>query len=134
MATTWIPGYIAEFKIGSDQLESMIASGTLVQNKNIMLKHVAGAQEPVALAGLSTGTISVSGSVSVEDFAKLNTAFESSAVVVYIFQLGEDGEALDAGAYTGNAMVEGLTAAFDADDSFTFTMDMVLSGQATYGA
>lgn len=134
MATTWIPGYVAEFKIGADQLESMIASGTLTLNKNIMLKHVAGAAEPTALAGLSTGTISVSGSVSVEDFAKLNTAFESSAVVVYIWQLGEDAGSLDAGAYTGNAMVEGLSAAFDADDSFTFSMDLVLDGLAAYGA
>ena len=134
MATTWIPGYVAEFKIGANQLESMIASGTLTLNKNIMLKHVAGAAEPVALAGLATGSISVSGSISVEDFAKLNTAFESSAVVVYIWQIGENGEALDAGAYTGNAMVESLSAAFSADDSWTFSMDMVLSGIATYGA
>jgi len=134
MAETWIPGYVAEFKIGADQLESMIASGSLVLNKNIMLKHVAGAQEPVALAGLATGSISVSGSISVEDVGKLNTAFESSTLVVYIFQLGEDGEALDAGAYTGNALVESFSAAFDADDSWTFSMDLVLSGIATYGA
>ena len=134
MATTWIAGYITEVKIGADQIESMVASGGLTLNKNIMLKNVAGAAEPTALAGLITGTISVSGSVSVEDAAKLNAAFESTATVVYIFQIGEDGGSLDAGAYTGNAMVESLALDFDANDSWTFSMDMILDGAATYGA
>ena len=134
MATTFVPGYLAEFKIGANQLESMIASGTLTLNKNIMLKHVCGSDEPTALAGLVTGSISVSGSISAEDVAKLNAAFEDSAVAVYIFQIGEDGGALDAGAYTGNAMVEGLSVAFDADDSWTFSLDLVCSAIATYGA
>ncbi len=40
----------------------------------------------------------------------------------------------DAGAYAGNAMVESLSTAFDADDSFTFTMDLVLDGLATFAA
>ena len=134
MATTFVPGYLAEFKIGANQLETMIASGTLTLSKNIMLKHTCGTDEPTALAGLVSGTISVSGSISVADAAKLNAAFESSAVVVYIFQLGEDGGTLDAGAYTGNAMVEGLSLSFDADDSFDFTLDLVCSAIATYGA
>ena len=134
MPTTFIPGYLAEFKVGANQLESMLSSGTLTLNKNIMLKHVAGAPEPTALAGLVTGTISVSGSVSAEDVAKLVTAFESTAVVAYIFQLGENGVVPDAAAYAGNAMVESLSVAFDADDSFTFSMDLVLDGLAAYAA
>ena len=134
MATTWIAGYITEVKIGADQIESMVASGGLTLNKNIMLKHVAGAQEPVALAGLVTGTLSISGSVSAEDIAKLNTAFESSAVVAYILQVGEDGGTIDAGAFAGNCMIESLSIAFDADDSFTFSLDAVLDGLAAYAA
>ncbi len=134
MAETFIPGYLAEFKLGANQIESMIASGTLTLNKNIMLKHVAGAREPVALAGLVTGSISVSGSLAAGDAAKLVTAFESSAVVAYIFQVGENGVAPDAGAYAGNAMVESLSTAFDVDDSFTFTMDLVLDGLAAFAA
>ena len=62
------------------------------------------------------------------------TAFESTAVVAYIFQLGEIGVAPDAWAYAGNALVESLSVAFDADDSFTFSMDLVLDGLAAYAA
>ena len=134
MAKTFISGYLAEVKIGSDQVEANLASGTLTLNKNVMSKPVAGDQEPSALAGLMTATISVSGHVSTEDVAKFNTAFESNAVVAFIWGVGDTTGTPDAGEYTGNMLVESLSFAFDADDEWTFSMDSVVSGAATYVA
>ena len=132
MANTFIPGYLAEVKVGVNQIEANLASGTLTLNKNLMTKAVAGDQEPTVLAGLITGTISVSGHLSTEDVAKLNTAFESNAVVAFIWGIGDTSGTPDAGEYTGNMLVESLSFAFDADDEWVFTMDSVISEGATY--
>lgn len=134
MANTFIPGYLAEVDIGGDQIEANLASGTLTRNKNIMTKAVAGDQEPSALAGLITGTISVSGHVSTEDIAKLNTAFESNATVAYVWGIGDTTGSPDAGEYGGNMLIESLSFAFDADDEWTFTLDAVMDGACTYVA
>ncbi len=48
-------------------------------------------------------------------------------------QIG-DVTAPDGGAYGGDAIIESLTVAFDADDEWTFSMDCVLSGAQTYTA
>ena len=133
MANTFIPGYLAEVKVGADQIEANLASGTLTLNKNVMSKPVAGDQEPSALAGLMTATISVSGHVSTEDIAKLNDAYVSNTALAYVFQIG-DTTAPDGGAYGGDLLVESLSFAFDADDEWTFSMDSVVSGAATYVA
>lgn len=134
MANTFIPGYLAEVKIGANQVEANLASGTLTLSKNIMSKPVAGDQEPSALAGLMSGSISVSGHISTQDVAKFNTAFESNAVVAFIWGVGDTDGSPDAGEYTGNMLVESFACAFDADDSWSFSMDCVISGAATYVA
>ena len=131
---TFIPGYLAEVKIGADQIEDNLGSGTLTLSKNIMTKTVAGTQEPTALAGLMTATISVSGHISVEDVAKFNSAFESNTVVAFIWGIGDTSGSPDAGEYTGNFLVESFSAAFDADDEWTFTLDAIVDGAATYVA
>ena len=133
MANTFIPGYMAEVTIDGDALADNLGSGTLTRNKNIMTKAVAGAQTPSALAGLITGTISISGHVSTEDIAKLNAAFVSNTALTFVFQMG-DSTAPDAGNYSGSALIESLSFAFDADDEWVFTMDMMISGSATYAA
>ena len=102
---TFIPGYLAEVKIGADQLEDNLGSGTLTRTKNIMTKTVAGTQEPTALAGLSTASISVSGHISVEDIGKLNTAFESNTALAFVWGIGDTTGTPDGGEYTGNMLV-----------------------------
>ena len=131
---TFIPGYLAEVKIGADQLEDNLGSGTLTRTKNIMTKSVAGSQEPTALAGLMTATISVSGHISVEDVGKLNTAFETNTTLAFVWGIGDTTGTPDGGEYTGNMMVENFAAAFDADDEWTFSLDAVVDGAATYVA
>jgi hypothetical protein len=126
MANTWVPGYLAEVTIGADSLEGDLGSGTLTLSKNLIDKPVAGDQKVTSIAGLIRGTMSVSGHISVENWAKFNTAFESNAVVAYVWQIGEDGGGTDVGEYAGNMLVENLSGAFDADDEFSFSMDCKL--------
>lgn len=133
-ANTFIPGYLAEVKIGTDQLEGDILSGTLVQTKNIMYVPVAGDQEPTTIAGLVSGTISVSGAVSTEDVAKWNTAFEANAVVAFVWGIGNTTGSPDAGEYTGNLLVESLAYSFQADDKWLLSFDAVITEGATYVA
>ena len=104
-ANTFIPGYLAEVKVGADQLEGNLLSGTLVQSKNVMYAAVAGDQEPVTIAGQINSTISVSGLVSTDDVAKFNTAFESNAVLAFVWGIGDTSGTPDAGEYTGNMLV-----------------------------
>ena len=133
MANTFMPGYMASLTVDGDALDANLASGTMTLNKNIMTKAVAGDQFPSALAGLITGTISCSGHVSTEDVEKLVDAFESNAALTYIWQIG-DVTAPDGGAFGGDLLVESLSVAFDVDDEWTFSMDAVLDGEATYTA
>ncbi len=128
---TYIPGYFAAVTINANDLAPNMASGVMTLNKNIMLKPVAGDQDVSALAGLITGTISATGHVSTEDILKLNAAFELNTQVVYVWQIG-DATAPDGGAYGGNLQIESLSFAFDTEDEWTFTLDAVLSGLATY--
>ena len=46
--------------------------------------------------------------------------------MAYVFQIGEDGGASDVGEYAGNTRVESISAAFDADDEWSFSMDCKL--------
>ena len=132
MANTFIAGYLATVTIGADDIEGNLGSGTLTLNKNLIDKPVAGSQTVTSIAGLIRGTLSVSGHVSTEDVAKFQTAFESNAVVAYVFQVG-DTTAPDGGEYAGNMLVESLSVAFDADDEWTFCMDCKLQ-TVTYTA
>ena len=133
MANTFIAGYLTELSIDGDALEPNLASGTLTRNKNVILKPVAGEQSTYALPGLITGTLSISGHVSTEDIAKLNDAYVSNTALAYVFQIG-DVTAPDGGAYGGDLLVESLSFAFSADDEWTFSLDAVLDGTATYTA
>ena len=130
---TFIPGYFAAITINGDDLAPNMASGTMTRNKNIMLKPVAGDQDVSALPGLITGDISASGHVSTEDILKLNAAFVANTQVVYVWQIG-DAATPDAGAYGGNLQISSLSFAFASEDEWTFTLDAVLSGTATYTA
>ena len=77
--------------------------------------------------------MSRSGHVSTEDIAKLNDAYVSNTALAYVFQIG-DTTAPDGGAYGGNLLGESLSFAFSADDEWTFSLDAVLDGTATYTA
>lgn len=123
MANTFIPGYLAEVTVGANTIEGNLGSGTMTFNKNLVEKPVAGDQLVTSIAGLERVTLSVSGHVSTEDYAKFETARASNAVVAYVFQVGEAGGATDVGEYAGNMLVESLNVAFDADDEWTFSMD-----------
>ncbi len=133
MANTFIAGYFAAFSVDGDALEADLGSGVMTRTKNITLRPVAGDQDVAALPGVITGTISVSGTVSITAIVDLQAAWVANTPIVYVWQLG-DAAAPDAGAYGGNLLIEGLSYAFDTEDLFTFTMDCVLSGAATYTA
>jgi hypothetical protein len=134
MATTFIPGYFAELSLGAVAIEHVAGSGTLTLNKNVILKPVAGAQAPLALATLRSGSIAYAGHVTIEDLGKLQTAYDSDAELAYIWAVGEAGGATDAGEYTGNLIVESFELSWDAEDEWAFTMSCVLSGDAVYAA
>ena len=133
MANTFMPGYMAEISIDGDALESVTASGTLTRSKNVMTKAVAGTQTPSTLAGLITGSLSISGHASIAEIALMDAAYVSNTPLVYVFQIG-DTTAPDGGAYGGSLLIETLSWAFDADDEWTFSLDAVLSGATTYTA
>ena len=135
-ANTFIPGYLAEFKNASDQLEDNLLSGTLTMTKNVMYTPVAGIQSPTTIVGQIDTTISVSGLVSTDDVAKFNTAFEDNTVIAFVWGIGDTtgGTDPDAGEYTGNYLIEALTYDFASDDKWTFSMDAVVSEGVTYVA
>ena len=133
MANTFMPGYLASVSIDGDALQSITASGTITRTKNVMTKAVAGTQTPSVLAGIITGSLSISGHLSTEDIAKLNDAYVSNVALVYVFQIG-DATAPDGGAYGGSLLIESLVFSFDVDDEWTFSLDAVLSGATTYTA
>lgn len=120
---TFVPGYLAEVTIGADSIEGNLGSGSMTFSKNIIDKPVCGTQLVTSIAGLERVTMSISGHVSTDDYEKFQTAYESNAVVAYVFQVGEAGGATDIGDYTGNMLVESFTPAFDADDEWSFSMD-----------
>ena len=134
MPTTFIPGYFAELSLGAVDIEHVSGSGTLTLNKNVILKPVAGKVAPDALATFRSGNIAFAGHVTVEDMGKLQTAYDSDAVLAYIWAVGEAGGSTDAGEYTGNLIVESLELSWDAEDEWSFTMSCVLSGDAVYAA
>ncbi len=133
-ALTFVPGYLAEVKVGADQLESDLLSGTLVRTKNVMHVPVAGEQSPTTIAGQINGTISVSGVVSTDDMAKWQTAFASNAKLAFVWGIGNTTGSPDAGEYTGFMLVESLATEFAADDKWTLSVDCVITEGATYVA
>jgi len=131
---TFISGYLAAVTINAVVYTPISASGTITRTKNVMTKAVAGSQYPTTLAGPLSGSISVSGHVTEELAAGMDAAFLVNAPFAYVFQIGTPGVATGGGAYGGNCLIESLTWGFDADDEWTFSMDLVLSGDQTYTA
>ena len=131
---TFISGYLAAITINSVVYTPISAAGTLTRTKNVMTKPVAGSQYPETLAGPLSGSISVSGHVTEELAAGMDAAYLLNTPFAYIFQIGTPGLTTGGGAYGGNCLIESLSWAFDADDEWTFTMDLVLSGAQTYTA
>ena len=131
MANTFIAGYFAALSIDGDDLEGDLGSGVMTRNKNITRKPVAGDQDVAALPGVITGSISASGFLSISAIVDLNAAWVSNTPLVYVWQLGDAGTP-DGGAYGGNLLIESLSVAFDTEDIFSFTLNAVLSGAATY--
>ena len=130
----FISGYLTAIVISGVTYTPVIASGTMTRNKNVMTKAVAGSQTPGTLAGALTGSFSVSGHVTTELAAGMNTAWLLNTPFAYTWQIGTAGVGVGGGAYGGSALIESLSIAFDADDEWTFSMDCVLSGAQTYTA
>jgi hypothetical protein len=131
---TFISGYLAAVTINSVVYTPILASGTISRTKNVMTKAVAGSQFPTTLAGTLSGTISVSGHLTEELIVGLNTAYLVNAPFAYVFQIGTPGVPTGGGEYGGNCLIESMTFAFDADDEWTVSLDLVLSGAQTYTA
>ena len=123
MASTFVPGYLAEVSVGGTSVEPSVASGNMTFSYNVIDKPVAGAQLVTSIRGLERVTMSVSGHVSVEEFDTLQAASVSNSVVAYVFQIGEDGGGTDIGEYAGNMLIENFNVAFDADDEWSFSLD-----------
>ena len=75
MANTFMPGYLAEVSIDGNSLESVTASGTITRTKNVMTKPVAGSQTPSVLAGIITGSLSISGHASIAEIALMDASY-----------------------------------------------------------
>lgn len=128
---TFIPGYLGTVTINSDNVSAIGSVVRLSQTRNVMTKPTFGNAFGSSLGGQKLGGFSASGHISAEQIEDLQAAFDAASVA-FSLQVGEGGQATDAGVYTGNCVISDFTIEANADGEWDWSLDAQTSGTITY--
>jgi len=132
MAQTFIPGYMTAIEIGGDDLTLIGQVVSYSDDQTAVPKPTFGSKYRRTIAGQGLYSIDVSGHLSAEDTALLWALRATSAAVPWTIQVGELGEATDAGILGGTAVVTNLTMEADAEGNWSWSCTLEGDGAPTY--
>lgn len=99
--------------------------------RNVMQKSFVGQAWGHSLSGQKRASFSASGSVSVEGYPGLMTAFDAGSIPVTV-QIGTAAGATDAGLYSGTFNVSNVSITVNGDGEWDWSFQAESDGAVTY--
>lgn len=132
MSQTFIPGYMASISIDSEDLTVVGNVLSIDLTKGGLPKSVFGQQWRNTASGQISGSISVSGHLSVEIAPLLMPLIEAETPIPIVVYMGDEGGAIDGGSNAGNIVVTGLSESADSEGEWEWTIEGELDGALVY--
>ena len=132
MVQTFIPGWQTTTTVDLEDLPVIANQFQMTRTWGSLPKAVFGSAFRQEVKGQGGGTVSMSGHISTEKQAALETTLAKTTGVAYVFQVGEDGGATDAGSYAGTLIITEFTMEAGAEDEWDWSMSATLDGAPAY--
>lgn len=129
---SYIQGYLAVVSVGGVDYAPDTSTASLTRTANAIDVTPIGVTSKAYLNGLTDGTITADTHMNTATYAGINTAFESTATVAFIFRPGSVAAGKDAGQYTGFGIITNMDSNGDAAGEWDVALDIQISGDTVY--
>lgn len=132
MSQTFIPGWQTDVTVDLEDLTVIANAFSMTRTWGSQPKPVFGSSFRNEIKGQGGGTVSLAGHVSVEKLPAMEGIFDKETSVAYVFEVGTDGGATEAGTYTGFMVINEATIEAGAEDEYDWTIGATLDGKPVY--
>lgn len=132
MAQTFIPGYLTQITIGSDDLTLLGQVVSFSDDQTAVPKPTFGTKYRRTIAGQGLYSIDVNGHLAAEEVGTLWAIRAQALPQSWEIQVGEPLGATDGGTLTGLAVVTNLTMEADAEGNWAWSCTLEGDGEPTY--
>ena len=130
----YIQGYLATITVNGVEYAPDTSTAGLTRSSNTIDVTPIGVTAKQYLVGLQDGTITADTHMNTTTMAGINTAYESTTPVTFIFRPGSIAAGKDAGQYSGSAIISNMDANGDATGEWDVALDLQITGTVTYTA
>jgi hypothetical protein len=130
---TFIEGYLATITLDAVAYHPYSSDATLGLTRDAVDKTKLGEDRRTYISGLGDGTIDATLHLATEFAVAVQTAYDKTTPLAYLFRPGALGTK-DAGQYEGGAIITDFSQAGAADGEWDVTLTLQLTGQYTYTA
>ena len=129
MTTTWIPGYLGEITIDSDDFSVVGQTLSFNGTKTNPTKATFGSRTMQRVSGMKDATIDCAGHIAAElPVGELFALLDSAESFAFSIQIGELGEDTDGGIIAGNALASDFTIDADAEGEWDWSATLETDG------
>jgi predicted secreted protein len=132
MSQTFIPGYMTDITIGTDDLTLIGSVVSFSDDQGAVPKPTFGTRYRRTVQGQGSYTISVEGHLAAEEAATLWALRATEGTVAWTIGVGTVGEATDAGQVDGDAVITNMTWNADAEGNWAWSMTLEGDGAPAY--
>ena len=132
MAETFIPGYLTDIVIGTEDLTLIGQVVAYSDDQNAVPKPTFGLKYRRTIAGQGTYSIDVSGHLAAEEVGTLFALRADPDAQDWSVQIGELSGSTDGGILAGAAIITNLTMEADAEANWAWSMTLEGDGQPSY--
>ena len=130
MTTTFIPGYLAEIEIDTEDYTIFANVLGISSTKNAPRKPVFGRTASQVISGQASWSGEMSGHLAAEGpLAELLATYAKSELVTYTIQIGEAGGPTDGGTLSGELTLSSLDISDDAEGEWDFSSGFEIDGE-----
>jgi len=129
----YIAGYIATITVNGQVYHPDASSATYDLTRDTLDRTKLGEDRRTYLSGLGDATLDMELHLNTETAVALNTAYESTVPVGFVFRPGALGTT-DAGQYAGEVLISDYSMAGDADGEWDVSLSCQGTGAFTYTA
>jgi hypothetical protein len=132
MVQTFIPGWQTTTTVDLEDITVIANQFQMTRTWGSLPKAVFGSAFRKEIKGQGGGTVAMSGHISVEKQAALETILAKDVAVAYVFQVGELSGDTDAGTYAGFLVITEFTMEAGAEDEWDWSLSATLDGAPVY--
>ena len=129
MTTTWIPGYLGEITLDTDDFSVVGQTMSFNATKTNPTKATFGSRTMKRVSGMKDATIDCAGHIAAElPIAELFALLDSEESFAFSIQVGELGGDTDGGIISGLAIASDFTIDADAEGEWDWSATLETDG------